>query len=115
MALSTHSTGGNDKVPPMAPTPGVTPEQSAAALPTEPRLLDDLEPMYLARLYPEALSKGATAAKDAAMAAGKAAFEAGKTLHASQQDPVGDTPPEDPAKPPPPPPPPPKPDTAAHS
>jgi hypothetical protein len=114
MALSTHSTGGNDKVPPMAPTPGVTTEQSAAALPTEPRLIEGMEPMYLARLYPEALAKGGGAATDAAMAAGKAAYEGGKTLKASQQD-QGDTPPEDPAKPPPPPAPPPKPDTAAHS
>jgi hypothetical protein len=147
MALPTHSSGGNDKVPPMRPTPGVTPGLDTAGLPAAslsvtpeqgnrvggsgvpsqgvpqspdtppapPFLFGDIEPVHYARLYPEALTKGASAAKDAAMAAGQAAFEGGKTLHASQQDPVGDTPPEDPAKPPPPPPaPPPGPKPEAH-
>ena len=74
--------------PAMRPTAGVTttaahPETPDA--PREPVLFDDIEPVYLVRLYPDAVKKGGEAAREAAMAAGKATAEAGAKLIAAQQ------------------------------
>ncbi|HEY2621192.1 MAG TPA: hypothetical protein VGI78_27900 [Acetobacteraceae bacterium] len=71
----------------MKPTPGVTPE-SEVHLFTPPVLFDDIDVVKLARLYPEEFKAGYEGARAAAMAAGKAAFEAAPHVIASQQEPV---------------------------
>jgi hypothetical protein len=71
-----------------------TPETEGA----KPVLFDDIEPILLARLYPEALAGGMAEARALAMAAGEAAFEQGNKLVASAQEPVAG---ELPAPPPP--------------
>jgi hypothetical protein len=70
----------------MKPTPGVTPETEAPF--AEPMLRDDIDVVKLARLYPEEFKAGYEGARAAALAAGRAAFEAAPHVVASQQEPV---------------------------
>jgi hypothetical protein len=59
----------------------------------KPVLIEDIDPILLVRLYPEATSAGDM--RSCALAAGNATYEAGQTLIASQQEPVlgaGETP-----------------------
>lgn len=87
----------------MAPTPGVgaTPgtlqgmrpsmagiRQTPETAPAEPVLFDDIDPVLLARLYPEATAGGSGEARAKAMEAGAAARDAAMTLVAAQQEPV---------------------------
>jgi hypothetical protein len=61
--------------------PVVAPVEAA-----KPVLFDDIDPVLLVRLYPEATN--ATEMRAAAMAAGNATYEAGQELVADQQTPV---------------------------
>ena len=75
----------------------------------KPVLFDDIDPVLLVRLYPEA--KDSAEMRSMAMAAGTATYAAGQELVAAQQEPVvvlGEPVPEQrPRQAPPPPPPPP--------
>lgn len=96
MALPTDHTAPQQ--PQMAPTPGVTPHSNTPiarntlsmgpvvtdAVSMDPVLFDDIDPVLLAKVYPDATD----AQRAAAVAAGKAAQEAGRELHAAQQEPV---------------------------
>lgn len=77
--------------------PRQTPDTPGA----EPVLFDDIDPVLLARLYPDAMSKGIGEARDLAMAAGHAAHDLGAKLMAAAQEPVA-VPAEPGAAPPPP-------------
>lgn len=52
--------------------------------PAPPVLFEDIDPVYLMRLYPDSKDGRGDAEK-----AGKAAFDMSTKLHASQQDPIG--------------------------
>jgi hypothetical protein len=72
-------------------------QQTPATPGAEPVLFDDIEPVLLCRLYPDAASSAE--ARAAAMAAGVAAHEAGLNLVAAAQEPVAgaEAPPPPPA------------------
>jgi hypothetical protein len=86
-------TTGKAGPPPDAPVsmrPSMVGVQQTPDTPgAEPVLFEDLEPVLLCRLYPDAASN--TEARAAAMAAGAAAHEAGLGLVAAQQEPVAGT------------------------
>lgn len=65
-----------------APKPAVVGPDTPGA---EPVLLEDLDPIYLARLYPQAFASASSEARAMAMAAGQATWEAGKTAVAAAQ------------------------------
>jgi hypothetical protein len=76
-------------------------QQTPETPPADPVLFEDIDPIYLARLYPQALAGGIGEARELAMAAGVAAHDDGLNLVASQQEPVIELPPVPPAPPPP--------------
>jgi len=88
MALPTHE--NHRDAPRQQPTPGVGMQGKAPVVaPVEaakPVLFDDIDPVLLVRLYPEATS--AADMRTAAMAAGTATYDAGQELVAAQQEPV---------------------------
>jgi hypothetical protein len=85
MPQPTHP-AGTPPLAQMAPTPGVTPDVEAPV--TKPQLSDDIDPVRLARLHPEAFKAGMEAARAEAMKAGNAALERSAKVVASQQVPV---------------------------
>jgi hypothetical protein len=111
--MASHTSHDKPAPPAMRPTPGVSPEQHdpndpnarpgpfdphLAATPRDPTdpnvapsldpvLVDGIDPVYLARLYPDEFAQdGAKGARDAALAVGRAGVEAGRKLSAAQQD-----------------------------
>ena len=69
----------------MGAAPGTAPASGEAA---KPVLFDDIDPILLARLYPDALKGGMADARGLAMKAGEACHEAGAKLIAAAQEPV---------------------------
>jgi hypothetical protein len=70
---------------------GAAPGSAPKADPPTPVLFDDIQAVYLARLYPEAVNSGIGAARTAALDAGNAARSDGMALLASQQEPIATT------------------------
>ena len=109
MALATRE--GGQPLRQQAPSPGVGRQGAPPVvepLPApEPVLFEDIDPVLLVRLYPDAASVDEL--RSQAMQAGQAAKEQGAELVASQQEPVigaGEEPvqqPQYPERPPPPP------------
>src|SRR5262245_13482118 len=94
MALPTSST----TAPVMQAAPSMA---SPPPEPPTPVLLDDIQPIYLARLYPEHVAGGMSDARNAALEAGNSARDQGMQLRASQQEPLPAlTEPEPPPPPP---------------
>lgn len=58
----------------------------------KPVLFDDIDPILLARLYPDALKGGMADARALAMKAGEACHELGTKLMAAAQEPVAPDP-----------------------
>jgi hypothetical protein len=89
-------------------TPGIgkqgDPPKIAPAEAAKPVLFDDIDPVLLVRLYPDAVNSGE--ARTLALAAGQAAYDEGAKLVAAQQEPVAvpgaEIPPPHHAAPPPP-------------
>lgn len=85
MALSTRE--GAD-APLQHATPGIGRQgdapKTAALEPAQPVLFEDIDPVLLVRLYPDAANQAAARAQ--AMAAGQAARELGGKIIASQQE-----------------------------
>ena len=100
MALGT--TEHHAEPPRQRPSPGVGMQGAAPAPvpaePVKPVLFDDIDPVLLVRLYPEAKDAGDMRAQ--AMAAGAQAAEQGAAAVASQNEPVLGM---EPVEPPPPP------------
>jgi hypothetical protein len=70
------------------PQQGRPPMAAPPAEPPTPVLFEGIDPILLARLYPEEVASGVGAASAKAMEAGNAAREQGATLAASQQEPI---------------------------
>jgi hypothetical protein len=89
MAMST--TDHKADAPTQKPTPGVArqgdaPAAASTVTPQAPTLPDDMDPVLLVRLYPEAVNNAEARGK--AMAAGAATAKAGAETVASQNEPV---------------------------
>jgi hypothetical protein len=89
MAIPT--TPNHTPAPAQHPTPhvgqqGTQPVAATTGEPAMPMLFEDIDPVLLVRLYPEAADD--TAMRAQAMAAGMAARTEGMALVASQQEPV---------------------------
>lgn len=70
---------------------GMPPMVQPPSDPPSPVLFEDLQPIYLARLYPKEVAGGLSAASSAALEAGNAAREQGMALVAAQQEPIAGT------------------------
>lgn len=70
----------------MKPAPTQGPGQKPDTEGAKPVLFEDLDPILLARLYPEALTKGLGDARGLAEKAGAEAHKAGQTLFAAAQE-----------------------------
>jgi len=95
MALATHENHAD--APRQRPSPGVGMQGKAPVTGSveaaKPVLIEDIDPILLVKMHPEATS--AADMRAMALAAGTATYEAGQTLVASQQEPVlgaGETP-----------------------
>ncbi len=77
---------GNTGSPSSMRMPGPGQQQGPEVESAAPVLFEDIDPVLLVRLYPEAIN--ATDARSAAMAAGTATHDAGMHLVAAQQEPV---------------------------